>query len=105
MVIHRVPNVAIVLPRARQDLENNLRSQDAQPQARYTEWNPTVRAGMAIFDLIEADTMQERRIAAFVRNGDIDAAKLAAKIPSPIQVINETMRLSNLPIEINVEEG
>ena len=98
-------NTLDMTPRSRQDLENNVRSQDAQPQARYSEWNPAARASIAIFDLIEADTMQERRIAAFVRTGDIDAAKLAAKIPSPIQVINEIMRLSNLPIEVAVEEG
>jgi hypothetical protein len=60
---------------------------------------------MAIYDLIDADTMQERKIAAFVRAGDDAAAKREAQDPSPIQVINELMRLSNLPIEISLEEG
>ena len=60
---------------------------------------------MAIYDLIDADTMQERKIAGLVRAGNIEAAQKEAQNPSPIQVINELMRLSNLPIEISVEEG
>lgn len=98
-------NTLDITPRNRQDLEDNARSQDAQPQARYREWNPAGRANMAIYDLIDADTMQERKIAGLVRAGSVEAAQKEAQNPSPIQVINELMRLSNLPIEISVEEG
>jgi hypothetical protein len=98
-------NTLDITPRNRQALEDNVRVQDAQPQARYREWNPAGRANIAIFDLIDADTMQERKIASLVRVGSIEAAQEEARNPSPIQVINELMRLSNLPIEISVEEG
>ena len=98
-------NTLDITPRSRQELENNFRSQDTQLHARYREWNPAGRASMAIFDLIDADTMQERKIAGLVRAGNIEAAQKEAQNPSPIQVINELMRLSNLPIEIGVEEG
>lgn len=98
-------NTLDMTPRNRQDLETNVRSQDAQPEARHREWNPAARANMAIYDLIDADTMQERKIAGLVRAGNIEAAQKEAQNPSPIQVINELMRLSNLPIEISVEEG
>src|SRR5579863_1768013 len=90
---------------ARQDLENNLRSHDAQARSRYWEWNAAGRSSIAIYDLIDTDTMQERKIAALVRTGDIAGAQKEAQNPSPIQVINELMRLSNLPIEISVDEG
>ena len=98
-------NTLDMTARNRQNLENNVRSQDAQPHARYREWNSAERAGMAIYDLIDADTMQERKIAGLVRAKDIEGAQKEAQNPSPIQVINEFMRLSNLPIEISVEEG
>lgn len=98
-------NTLNMTPHNRQQLEANVRSQDAQPQARYREWNPAERASMSIFDLIDADTMQERKIAGLVRTGNIESAKREAQYPSPIQVINELMRLSNLPIEISVQEG
>lgn len=98
-------NTLDMTPKNRQELEGNVRSQDAQPHARWREWNAGGRANMAIFDLIDADTMQERKIAAFVRGGDGAAAFKEAETPSPIQVINELMRLSNLPIEVSLEEG
>lgn len=98
-------NTLNMTPKNRRDLEDNVRSQDAQPEARWREWNAGGRANMAIFDLIDADTMQERKIAAFVRAGDGAAAFKEAETPSPIQVINELMRLSNLPIEVSLHEG
>lgn len=98
-------NTLDMSPRNRQDLANNVRSQDAQPQARYKEWNPSGRASMAIYDLIDADTILERKIASLVRVGSIQDALKEAQNPSPIQNINELMRLSNLPIEISVEDG
>jgi len=98
-------NTLDITPRDRENFESNFRAQDAQADARYRDWNPSVRANMAIYDLIDADTMQERKIAAFVRAGNDAAAKKEAQDPSPIQVINELMRLSNLPIEITLEAG
>lgn len=98
-------NTLDMTPRNREQIETNVRSQDAQPEARYREWNPAGRANMAIYDLIDADTMQERKIAGLVRADNIEAAKKEGQNPSPIQVINELMRLSNLAIEISVEEG
>ncbi len=98
-------NTLDMTPRARKNIDDQLRSQDADPRSRYWEWNAAGRASMAIYDLIDADTMQERGIARLVRDGDIPAARDAAKNPSPLQVINELMGLSNLPIEISLEEG
>lgn len=92
-------------PRDRGNLEQTMRDQDAQPRSRYWEWNAAGRSAMAIFDLLDADTMQERKIAALVRAGDDVGAKTAAQSPSPIQTINELMHLSNLPIEIGFGEG
>jgi ABC-type cobalamin/Fe3+-siderophores transport system ATPase subunit len=98
-------NTLDMTPRSRQDLESNFRSQDAQAHARYREWNPSARSNVAIYDLIDADTMQARKIAALVRAGNDAEAKKEAQTPSPIEQLNELMRLSNLPIEISVEDG
>ncbi len=91
-------------PRGRQELEVSFRSRDAQPHARYREWNAAVRAHMAIYDLIDADTMLARKIADLVRADDISGAVNEGRVEPPIQVINELMRLSNIPIEIALEE-
>lgn len=94
-----------ITPRDRAGLDRQFRSQDLNENARWMEWNAAARANTVIFDLIDADTMAERKIAALVRGGDLDGAAKQAGEPSPIQVINEIMRLSNLPIEISVQEG
>ncbi|HRE60834.1 MAG TPA: AAA family ATPase [Micropepsaceae bacterium] len=91
-------------PRSRDDLERNIRSRDQQEQSRFRQDYASERTGLAIYDLIDADTMLERAIAALVRTDDIAGAKEKAKTPAPIQVINEMMRLSNIPIEISLEE-
>ncbi len=98
-------NALALSPQNRVDLEVQFRSQDVSPRARYWEWNPSGRASVAIFDLIDADTMQERKIANLVRSDDIEGARIAAAKPSPIQQINELMRLSNLPVAIQVVDG
>jgi ABC-type Mn2+/Zn2+ transport system ATPase subunit len=98
-------NTLNLTPHARQELENGYRSQDVQSYARYREWNPQGRSTIAIFDLIDADTTQERKIASLVRIGDIASAVKEGQNPSPIQTINELMRLSGIPIEISLEEG
>ena len=97
-------NTLDMTPLSRQELEKNFRAQDAQPHARYREWNPASRANMAIYDLIDADTMLARKIADLVRAGDMPGAVNEGRVEPPIQVINELMRLSNIPIEIALEE-
>lgn len=97
-------NTLDITPQSRDDLEKNIRSQDQQVHARYREDYAQQRAGVAIYDLIDSDTMLEREIAGLVRAGKLKEAQEKAKKPSPIQVINQLMRLSNIPIEISLEE-
>jgi len=91
-------------PQSRENLEKNIRSGDMQEHARYRLDYAGERASVAIYDLIDADTMLARKIADLVRAGKIAEAEKEAKTPAPIQVINELMRLSNIPIEISLEE-
>lgn len=97
-------NTMDMTPKSRDDFESNTKAHDQQPQSRYFEWNPTQRATMTIFDLIDADTVLAREIAKLVRDGDLEGAKDTALTPSPIQEINELFRLSNIPIEITIED-
>ena len=97
-------NTLDLTPRGREHLETNIRSQDQRPHSRWRQEYAAERAGAAIYDLIDADTMLARTIADLVRDGDISAAQDQVKSPSPIQTVNELLRLSNLPIEISVEK-
>ncbi len=97
-------NMLDMTPQARENLEKNIRTNDLQEHARYRLDYGAERASVAIYDLIDFDTMLARRIADLVRAGKTAEAEKEAKTPAPIQVINELMRLSNIPIELSLEE-
>lgn len=63
------------------------------------------RASITIYDLIDAENVRARGIAAAVDGNEIDLAKNLAKKDAPLKKINELLRLSNLPIEISVHES
>ena len=88
----------------RENLEKNIKSQDRQEYSRWRQDYAAERAGAAIYDLIDADTTIARAITDLLRRGEIAAAQAEAISPSPIQVVNELLQLSNLPIEISVEK-
>lgn len=97
-------NTLDMTPSSRDSMEGNIRSQDSQERSRYHQEYASQRASLAIFDLIDADTNLARKIADLVRASDLaNASKEAAK-PSPLSVMNKIMKLSNIPIEISVEE-
>ena len=97
-------NTLDITPHARDNLERYIRSEDQNTQSRYTQEYADERAGVAIYDLIDADNMLAREIANLVRAKMLEDATKKAEDPSPLQVINELMRLSNMPIEVSIEE-
>ena len=97
-------NTLDLTPHGRESLESNIRSQDQQDYSRWRQEYAAERAGAAIYDLLDADTMLARTIANLVRDGEIAAAQAKVKSPSPIQAVNDLLQLSNLPIEISIEK-
>jgi ABC-type branched-subunit amino acid transport system ATPase component len=90
---------------SRSSIESSIRGQDVQEQSRHIMHYGAERTMIAIFDLIDAETMLNRKIADHVRRREHKAAEDAAEEPSPLHVINQLMRYSNLPIKIEVEAG
>ena len=97
-------NTLDLTPRNRDRIESNINSQDKDISARYMEEYATERAGIAMYDLIDADTTLAREIADLVRAKKMKQARTTSEIPSPLQLINELMLLSNLPVQIHLEE-
>lgn len=97
-------NTLDMTPRSRDNIESAIRSHDAQQHSRYRLDYAQERAGLAIFDLIDADAMLARKIAELVRADDIEGARREASSPSPLATINALMLHSNLPIEIGIQE-
>jgi energy-coupling factor transporter ATP-binding protein EcfA2 len=91
-------------PSTRNSMEQNIRGQDGQERSRHMHVYSSERTAIAIFDLIDADTMLARKIAELVRMKDFAGAEKVAGTPAPLAVINQLMRSSNIPIEIDLEQ-
>ena len=70
--------------------------------ALWRDHEASFRSGVAIYDLIDSENARARAIAKAVDNGDLNLATMHSKKDVPIKIINELLRLSNLPIEISV---
>lgn len=89
----------------RRDSENSMSNRDSNPDSRWKDHYSAARASMAIYDLVDAENVRAREITAAVDDENIDLAKRLAKRDAPIKLINELLRLSNIPVEISVKEN
>lgn len=90
-------------PAEKRNTENHISNSDKNAQSRWKDDFAAYRANIAIYDLIDAENIRARNIAGAVDSGNIDLAKTLSKADAPIKIINELLRLSNIPIEISVK--
>jgi hypothetical protein len=90
-------------PAQKRSTETNIWNSDASAESRWRDDYAAHRANIAIYDLIDAENIRARNIAGAVDIGNIDLAKTLSKEDAPIKIINELLRLSNIPIEISVK--
>lgn len=90
-------------PQDKIQTENNTKSQDAQPHARWREFNSAARSGLIIADLIDADNSLSRKIRTAVKSGNsFEAGRLAEELP-PLETINELLVGAGIPITMTIE--
>ncbi len=82
--------------------EQQIQNRDQHFQSRYRDDYAAQRASMTIYELIDAENVRARQIAALVDGGDLKAAARASRQEAPITIINELLRQSNIPITIGV---
>lgn len=92
-------------PQQKREYESHIRGSDTSIESRWKDDYATHRASIAIYDLIDAENVRARSIACAVDGDNIDLAKTLSKKDAPIKIINELLRLSNIPIEISVRES
>jgi ABC-type Mn2+/Zn2+ transport system ATPase subunit len=98
-------NAITLSPEQKRQTETNIKGTDTNPQARWKDDYSAQRASIAIYDLIDAENVRARSIAGAVDQGDIDLAKVLASKDAPLKVINELLRLSNIPVEVSVHQN
>jgi ABC-type Mn2+/Zn2+ transport system ATPase subunit len=89
-------------PQQKRETESNIHGWDTSSEARWREEYSAQRATIAIYDLIDAENVRARAIASAVDADNIALAQALSKRDAPIKIINELLRLSNIPIEISV---
>jgi hypothetical protein len=88
----------------KRNTERNMQGTDTNPEARWRDHYPSHRPSIAISDLIDAENSRARSVASAVDADNIDLAKTLSAKDAPIKIINELLRLSNIPIVISVRE-
>jgi ABC-type ATPase involved in cell division len=90
--------------RDRIDSGSNIRGMDGSAQSRYRDDYSTARTNIALYDLVEAENIRARGIAAAIDAKDHALATTLSAKCAPLKTINELLRLSNIPIAISVGE-
>jgi ABC-type ATPase involved in cell division len=90
-------------PQQKRQAEQNIRVYDTQSDARWTDHVPAQRANIAIYELVDAENVDGRAIARAVRAGDLEQIEKLKKIDPPVEIINELLKASNLPIELSID--
>ena len=92
-------------PASREQSEQNMMSQDIQAHARYRDDHAIQRSQVTLFDLIDAQNIEARKIVEILRSGNLENAQILANSKSPIAKMNDILKISNLDIQIQVEKG
>lgn len=98
-------NAITLSAHSKKNTETSMLNADAHPQSRWKDDYSAARASVAIYDLVDAQNIRARSIADAVDDKDTDLALELSKKDAPIKVINELLRLSNIPVEISIQES
>ena len=106
-------------PTSRKQTGVNIKNADRQEAARWKDDYAAARLSAEIFDLINADNVRSRKIAEEIDRGALEAALAAnekegmpqvvaealkaKKEEAPLKVLNQLLKIANLPIEIFIE--
>ncbi len=92
-------------PSNKLDLEKSIRNRDQRPDSRYRDHHAAQRAGLTIYELIDAENVRARSIAAAVDAKDMEEVTKAAGVEAPIALVNELLLQSNIPIAISIQRN
>lgn len=84
------------------DTETNIFNHDANAQSRWRDDYAAQRSQVVVFDLINAQNIRAREIADNMDQGEYDQARELSLKDAPIKILNQLLKLSNLPIEISI---
>ena len=98
-------NTLDLTPNSREQNSKQMLSLDMQDDARWKDDYAAQRSQMTIFDLIDSENVEARKIASAARSGNMEIVRELATDQSPLQKMNDILRMSNMDIQISIEKG
>lgn len=98
-------NMPDFTPSSKRSTEQHMVAADSNQEARYIDRFGAQRAHMTIFELLDAQNVRARSITAAVDASDLDTAVKRSLTEAPLATINTLLRMSNIPIKIDVIEN
>lgn len=98
-------NTIDLTPASRLQTESNIQNRDLNADARYRDDHAAQRSQVTIFDLIDSENIEARKIADAMRAGKVDEAQKLAETQAPMAKLNEILKMANLDVEIRVDKG
>lgn len=92
-------------PASRQQMEANITQRDRQEDSRWKDDYAHQRSQANIFDLIDSENVDARKIAEAARAGKMADVEALAREQSPISKMNDILRISNLHFQVDVDQG
>lgn len=89
----------------RQDIQRNIQNKDRSDESRWKDDYANPRAQAALFDLGNSQNKVDRQIADLLRQKNEEEAKLLASAPSPIELVNDILRISTLSLTLSIHEN
>jgi len=86
----------------KRQIENQIRNTQNDPASRYMDHFAAHRADIAIYELLGAENVDARAITKAVRADNVELVKQLKQKATPIEVINELLKSSNIPIELSI---
>lgn len=95
-----------ITPSQRGEFGKQFANFDSQPQAAWLDRQPAQRLNTILFDLIQKDNQVNAEISELVRSDKLTEAKRTSSFnPSPIQQINETLKIGGLSFSVQRGEN
>lgn len=89
----------------KRSIEKQVQQQDGFPTSRWMEHSSAERTNLAIYNLVDTENVRARAITEAVDEMHIDRAFERSKADSPLKIINEILRTSNISISLSIRES
>lgn len=92
-----------ITPASRIQTEQNITNNDRTEQSRWKDDYAQQRSQATIFDLIDAENIEARKIADAARDGNMEFVASLALNQAPVAMMNDILRISNLHFKISID--